>query len=98
MTSYAALGLQADHRLDEHRASDLFLVWNRLHRDVHMNIEIGALNLLCCADEMTGRLDFSSYTPVDLKRIFTRYNQDTREITAYGEAAYRYYRFYTRAR
>ena len=96
LTSYSALGFHVNHRLDEHNIADVHLVWKRMHQDVHANIEIAALNLLCCAHEMTGRLDFDSFSASDLKLIFTRYNQDTRSITSYGETAYRYYLFYLR--
>lgn len=96
LTSYSALGFRVDHRLDERNIADVHLIWSRLHRDVHANIEIAALNLLCCAHEMTGCLDFDSFSAVNLKLIFTRYNQDIRSITAYGETAYRYYLFYLR--
>ena len=61
---------------------------------VRANIEIAALNLLSCAEEMTGRIDFDSYTPDDLKHIFTRYNQNTGMITEYGNIAYQYYTDY----
>lgn len=96
LTTYAALGLRTDHRLDEHSIADVHLVWIRLHQDVRANIEIAALNLLCCAHEMTGRLDFGSFSASELKLVFTRYNQDTDSITAYGETAYGYYLFYLR--
>ena len=50
-----------------------------------------ALNLLSAAEEKTGRIDFPSYSPEELKLIFTRYNGTVPHITPYGEAVYRHY-------
>ena len=94
LTTYAELGLPASRRLDENRPADVHAVWKRLRSDVRANIEIAALNLLSCAEEMTGRIDFGSYTPDELKHIFTRYNQNTGMITEYGNTAYQYYMDY----
>ena len=94
LTTYAELGLAASPRLDENRPADVHAVWRRLRSDVRANIEIAALNLLSCAEEMTGRIDFDSYTPDELKHIFTRYNQNTGMITEYGNTAYQYYMDY----
>ena len=94
LTTYAELGLPASCRLDENRPADVHAVWKRLRSDVRANIEIAALNLLSCAEEMAGRIDFDSYTPDELKHIFTRYNQNTGMITEYGNTAYQYYMDY----
>ena len=91
LTSYAALGLPADHRLDPASLPDLRLVWGRLHREPEFNLEAAALNLLSAAEEMTGRIDFASCSPEELKLIFTRYNGSFRDVSPYGEAAYRHY-------
>lgn len=94
LATYSELGLPASRRLDENRPGDVHAVWKRLRSDVRANIEIAALNLLSCAEEMTGRIDFDSYSPEELKHIFTRYNQNTAKITDYGNTAYRYYMDY----
>ena len=94
LTTYAELGLPASRRLDENRPADVHAVWKRLRSDVRANIEIAALNLLSCAEEMTGRIDFDSYSQDELKHIFTRYNQNTGMITEYGHTAYQYYMDY----
>lgn len=91
LTDYASLGLVCDHRLDENDKRDLRLVWNLLHSNWRANIEISALNLLCAAEEMTGRIDFAHYTDGELKLILTRYNANVRHVTAYGEAAFAHY-------
>ena len=91
LTSYRALGIPEGHRLDENSRSDVHLIWKKLWRDRRVNIEIAALNLLSAAEEMTGRVDFENYTPEELKHIFTRYNQQTGQITAYGRKVYGYY-------
>lgn len=70
---------------------DLRLVWRRLNRDQVFNLSCSALNLLHCAWQMTGRLAFGSYSPQELKLIFTRYNADVKQVTAYGEEAYAWY-------
>ena len=91
LTTAEALSLPAGRRLDPACEEDLRLVWNRSRRSRAFNMELCALNLLCAAEEMTGRVDFPSCSPEELKLIFTRYNADTRRITPYGEAVYGYY-------
>ena len=91
LAHYAALGLPADRRLDPAALPDIRLVWGRLHRDPVFNMTAAALNLLSAAEEKTGRIDFPSYTPEELKRIFTRYNGTIPHVTPYGEAVYQHY-------
>lgn len=91
LASYDALGLPTDHRLDPAALPDIRLVWGRLHRDPVFNMTAAALNLLSAAEEKTGRIDFPSYTPEELKRIFTRYNGTIPHVTPYGEAVYQHY-------
>ena len=87
-------GLSADHPLRETNPADLRLIWRRLNRDTAFNLRAAALNLIAAAEEMTGRIDFSSYTPEEIQAIFTRYNANTRVITAYGRETYQYYLIY----
>ena len=94
LTSYEALGLPAAHRLRPDSPEDLRRVWTRLNREPGFNIELSALNLLAAAEEVTGRIDFSSYSPDEIKRIYTRYNGTIPHITPYGEEAYRHYMRY----
>ena len=91
LTDYAALGLPTDHRPDAQNMADLRLVWGRLHDEPVFNMECTALNLLAAAEEMTGRLDFDSFSPEELKLVFTRYNGNFKDISPYGEAAYAIY-------
>ena len=97
IASYEDLGVGSSRRLNEKERGDIRLIWKKLHRDEHANIEIAALNLLSAAEEMTGRIDFAGYTPEELKHIFTRYNQNTKRITPYGEETYQYYLQYLQA-
>lgn len=90
LADYASLGLPASRRLDPKNRKDVRLVWKKLFHDPEANIEFAALNLLSAAEEMTGRIDFSTYSEHELKLILTRYNADTRQVTPYGEAAYRH--------
>ena len=87
----AAPGEPADLGSDPDDPEKLREIWLRLHRDRRFSTECAALNLLCAAEEMTGRLDFAGYRPEEWKLIFTRYNADTRRITPYGEAVYQRY-------
>ena len=91
LTDYDSLGIPSGHRLDPDDPADVRMVWKRLHGSRKANIEFAALNLLCAAREMTGRIDFASYDEEEMKLILTRYNADTRHVTPYGEAAYRNY-------
>ena len=88
--SCAAL-LELKPELSPENPEDLRLVWRRLNRDQVFNLSCSALNLLHCAWQMTGRLAFGSYSPQELKLIFTRYNADVKQVTQYGEAAYAWY-------
>ena len=96
LTTYAALGLP-ESRLDPTSASDLRLVWDRLNRDPSFNIELSALNLIAAADEVIGRIDFSSFSPEEIQRVYTRYNGTAPQITAYGKEAYAHYLRYAAA-
>ena len=94
LATYESLGIDVDHRLDPDNRKDVRLIWKKLHHDPHANIEIATLNLLAAADEMVGNTDFDSFTPDELKLVFTRYNANVKHITAYGEKAYRYYEMF----
>ena len=83
--------------LSPDRPEDLQLVWKRLHTDKAFNLSCSALNLLHAAFQMTGRLDVSHFRPEELKLMFSRYNGNVKQITAYGEQAYRYYLEYSGA-
>ncbi len=90
IADYASLGLPA-HRLDPDSSEDLWLMWSRLNRDPEFNIALSALNLIYAADEVTGRTDFTDFTPEEIQRIYTRYNGTAKQVTPYGEEAYRTY-------
>ena len=87
----AELGVPEGRRLDKSRDEDLRYIWTRALRDRGFNIELCALNLLAAAQERTGRVDFGSYSPEELKLIFTRYNGTVNGISSYGEEAYARY-------
>ena len=91
LATYESLGISAKRRLDPSNRADVRYMWRLLHHDAHANIEIATLNLLAAADEMVGRLDFETFSPEELKLVFTRYNADVKYITPYGERAYEYY-------
>jgi len=78
-------------RLDPKNPGDVRMVWLKIHKDPAANMEFAALNLLSCAEEMTGRIDFGGYTPEELKLVFARYNANVKRITPYGEEAYGHY-------
>ena len=82
-------------RLDPKNPADVRMVWLKIHKDPAANMEFAALNLLSCAEEMTGRIDFGGYTPEELKLVFARYNANVKRITPYGEEAYGHYLRYS---
>ena len=90
-SSPAAFGFPKDHRPDEKDPADLGRVWRRLNGDPQFNLRLAALNLLSAAEEMTGRIDFSSYSPDEIQLVFTRYNANSRTVTAYGRETYQHY-------
>ena len=96
LATYDSLGIQADHRLDPHNTADVRMIWKKMQKDRSSNLEIAALNLISCAEEQTGRIDFAHYTEEEWKLLFTRYNQNTRKVTPYGEKTYEYYQAYLR--
>ena len=85
------LGLDADRHFDKNNDDDLRFIWTRLRRDRVFNMEMCALNLLCAADEMTGKTDFAAMSPDEIKLALTRYNGKLREISPYAEETYGYY-------
>ena len=95
IASYASLGLgRRRRRLNPKNPADVRKVWLKIHRDPAANMEFAVLNLLSCAEEMTGRIDFEGYTPEELKLILSRYNGNVKWITSYGEEAYGHYQRY----
>ena len=68
--------------------ADVFEIWKKLHRERSFNLICSALNLLFAAWEMNGRITFENFSPDELKRTFTRYNANVRQITPYGEVTY----------
>ena len=94
LTDYKSLGIHCSHRLDRSNIKDVRLVWKLLRFNRRANIEIASLNILAVAEEMTGRTDLSSFSDEELKLTFTRYNANTRQITPYGEDAFRHYQRY----
>ena len=91
LADYRKLNIPCEHRLDSSDPKDVHTMWKYLHRNPEANIEIAALNILCAAKEMTGRIDFASFSEDELKLVLTRYNANTDHITAYGEEAYGHY-------
>ena len=91
LATYESLGLCVDHRLDPQNRADVRRIWKKMQTDRTANLEIAALNLISCAKEMTGRIDFAHYTEEEWKLLFTRYNQNTRKVTPYGEETYAHY-------
>jgi hypothetical protein len=83
------IGITGD--LSPTRPEDLMRVWLRLNRDPVFNLNCSALNLLHAAFQMTGRIDFEHFTDEEMKMIFTRYNGNVKQISAYGEKAFQYY-------
>ena len=97
LTSYAALGLPTERRLDPAAPEDVWLIWQRLNREPEFNIELSALNLLAAAAEVIGRIDFEQFSPEEIKRVYTRYNGTVPHVTPYGEEAYHHYLRYAGA-
>ena len=94
LTTTEALGLGKDRSLSVDSPADRWEVWSRLHKEVAFNLTCSALNVILSAWEMTGKTDFTLFTPEDIKLTFTRYNADVRQITPYGEEAYQSYLHY----
>ena len=89
-----ALGLARGERPRPDSYGDRERMWRRLLRDRKYNIRMGTLNLIAAGEEVNGHTDFARYTPEEFKKMFTRYNANTRSITPYGEKVYGYYRQY----
>ncbi len=89
--SPAAFGFPPEHVPDEKDPADLGRVWRRLNGDATFNLRMGALNLVSAAEEMTGRMDFSSFSPEEFQLIFTRYNANVRTVTDYGRETFQHY-------
>jgi len=94
ITDYQKLGIKERHRLNAGNPKDLRWMWKHLHADRQANIEIASLNLLSAAKEVNGSMDFSAFGDEEIKKVLSRYNADTRQITAYGEKAFICYQKY----
>ena len=95
-TVYTGAGGTHYRKIRSEDSGDLRKVWKRIRKDPAANLEFAALNLLSCAEEMTGRIDFCGFTPGELKLILSRYNGRVKQITDYGEEAYGHYLRYNR--
>lgn len=95
LATYESLGIASDHRLDPSNQDDVRTVWLKLHGDQKANIEIATLNIMAAADQMTGRVDFTSYSDDELKLVFTRYNADVKHVTPYGEQVFELYKTFS---
>ena len=89
------LGLGMGQTFSPDSPAHVFEIWKKLHRERSFNLACSALNLLFAAWEMNGRITFENFSPDELKRTFTRYNANVRQITPYGEVTYQYYLKYT---
>ena len=85
------IGLGKGQAFSPDSPADVFEIWMKLHRERNFNLACSALNLLFAAWEMNGRITFENFSPDELKRTFTRYNANVRQITPYGEVTYQYY-------
>lgn len=92
--SREALGLPG-RALRADTPEDLQLIWRRLRKDPVFNLRLCALNLLFCAQQMTGRTDFSSFGENEMRLIFTRYNANASAVTAYGRETYAHFLRYS---
>ena len=92
----ASLGLQEGRRLNVSDPEDVRSIWLRLNRDREFNLRLAALNVLAAAQEVNGSMQFEAFSPEEMKKVFSRYNANTRKITAYGEEVYNYYLRYGR--
>ena len=95
LTTTETLRIPVQRRLDRNRPRDLRLIWRLLKRNKGFNLELAALNLLSAAEQKTGRIDFQSFSPEELKLIFTRYNGTSKTISGYGRETYQQYLRYT---
>ena len=94
IAGYEDFGLNPGHRLDRDHADDRWMIWNRLNRDRHFNIEMCALTLRACAEERTGKPVICDFSPEEIKQTFTRYNGNVPHISAYAEETYQLYQEY----
>ena len=87
-----------DRALSDRDPADVRAVWLRLYRDREFNLRMGTLNLLAAAQEAVGSFDYAGLSPEEMKRAFSRYNANTRTVTAYGEEVFEYYLRFQNAR
>ena len=94
LASYETLGISTDHRLDPANRKDVRKIWRLVNASACANIELATINLIVAADEMLGRTNFDKFSDNDYKLVFTRYNGNCRQVSAYGERAFARYRAY----
>ena len=92
MTTYRDAGVdRPEGSLEPSSFDDVFYIWKKLHRDRNFNFHMALLNLISAGEETVGHTRFGEYGEDDMKRMFSRYNANTRNITSYGEETYRIY-------
>ena len=91
LTGYEAWGFGPGHRLRAEDPKDVRRVWKKLFISPDFNIAATAMNLLSATEEMTGRQDPGQCTAEEIQLVLSRYNANTRHITAYGKSAYGHY-------
>ena len=91
------LGLPEDRKFSSKDPEDVRFIWLKLHEDREFNLDLSVLNMVFGASETVGRRDFSTFSAEEYKLAFSRYNANTKKITAYGEEVYSYYMTYKEA-
>ncbi len=93
MTTYRDAGVDMpEGSLEPSSFDDVFYIWKKLHRDRNFNFHMALLNLISAGEETVGHTRFGEYGEDDMKRMFSRYNANIRNITSYGEETYRIYK------
>ena len=64
-------------------------MWSRRAQEYEAKLNSG--DLISIAEVVTGRLSFPDYSEDETKRIFSRYNANTKRITSYGETVWKHF-------
>ena len=71
-------------------------VWKKLHEDDEFNIYMCVLNLINCAYYHSYDNIYFNYNADQYKHVFTRYNEETSNISDYGNDCYNYFLIFSK--
>lgn len=81
-------GIVTDEKYDKDDWKDVWKMWQQLHSDAEFNINMAALVLMRCANQVGVSNHYYEYTQSDLEKVIARYNGTNEGAAQYGRTGY----------